>query len=85
MKNYGAIVIVDTIDDACAIANWIAPEHLQLVTRDDAAAAEIRHAGAIFSGEHTPEAVGDYLAGSKPRVADRPDRAFSSRSAFAIS
>src|SRR5687767_8405780 len=64
LKNYGAIIIVDTIDDACAIANWIAPEHLQLVTNDDdAAAAEIRHAGAIFFGEHTPEAVGDYLAG----------------------
>jgi histidinol dehydrogenase len=64
LKDYGAIVITNTIDDACEIANWIAPEHLQLVTRDDeSAATKIRHAGAIFFGEHTPEAVGDYLAG----------------------
>jgi histidinol dehydrogenase len=64
LKDYGAIVITKTIDDACDIANSIAPEHLQLITRDDeAAATRIRHAGAIFFGEHTPEAVGDYVAG----------------------
>jgi histidinol dehydrogenase len=64
LKDYGAIVITKTIDDACDIANSIAPEHLQLVTRDDESAATmIRHAGAIFFGEHTPEAVGDYVAG----------------------
>lgn len=64
LKDYGAIVVVNTLDDACEIANWIAPEHLQIVTSDDeTAAAKIRHAGAIFFGEHTPEAVGDYLAG----------------------
>jgi histidinol dehydrogenase len=64
LKNYGAIVIVDTIARACEIANWIAPEHLQLVTRDDdATAAKIRHAGALFFGQYTPEAVGDYVAG----------------------
>lgn len=64
LENYGAIVIVDSIDRACEIANWIAPEHLQLVTNDDDAVAEkVRHAGAIFFGAHTPEAVGDYLAG----------------------
>lgn len=64
LRDYGAIVIAKTIDDACEIANSIAPEHLQFVTRDDeAAATKIRHAGAIFFGGHTPEAVGDYLAG----------------------
>ncbi len=64
LNDYGAIVITTTIDEACETANRIAPEHLQLVTRDDEAAAmNIRHAGAIFFGEHTPEAVGDYLAG----------------------
>ena len=64
LKNYGAIVIANTLDDSCEIANWIAPEHLQLVTSDDETiAAKIRHAGAIFFGQHTPEAVGDYLAG----------------------
>ena len=64
LKDYGAIVVTNTIDDACELANSIAPEHLQLVTPDDETAAmKIRHAGAIFFGEHTPEAVGDYLAG----------------------
>ncbi|HEU4768400.1 MAG TPA: histidinol dehydrogenase [Pyrinomonadaceae bacterium] len=64
LENYGVIVIVNSLDDACAIANWIAPEHLQLVTNDDdGVAAKIRHAGAIFFGAHTPEAVGDYVAG----------------------
>jgi len=64
LNNYGAIVIVKNIDDACDLANWLAPEHLQLSTsNDDATAAKIRHAGAIFLGQHTPEAAGDYLAG----------------------
>ena len=44
--------------------NRIAPEHLELAVDDpDALLPKIRHAGAIFYGEHTPEAVGDYLAG----------------------
>lgn len=64
LNNYGAIIVHNTIEDLCAITNWIAPEHLQLVTKDDdAVAARIRHAGAMFFGQHTPEAVGDYLAG----------------------
>jgi histidinol dehydrogenase len=64
LRNYGAILVVETTDSACVIANAVAPEHLQLVTGDDeAAAARIRHAGAIFFGPHTPEAAGDYLAG----------------------
>lgn len=64
LENYGAVVIVNSVDDACDIANWIAPEHLQLVTNnDDQIAAKIRHAGAIFFGAHTPEAAGDYVAG----------------------
>ena len=64
LKNYGAIIVLNTMEELCAVTNWIAPEHLQLVTRDDeTVAAQIRHVGAIFFGEHTPEAVGDYLAG----------------------
>ena len=64
LQHYGAIIIVNSIDDACDLANYLAPEHLQLVSRDDdATAAKIRHAGAIFLGQHTPEAAGDYLAG----------------------
>lgn len=64
LENYGAIVLVDDLDEACAIVNELAPEHVEIVTSDDeAAAAKIKHAGAIFFGSYTPEAVGDYLAG----------------------
>ena len=64
LKNYGAIILVETLEDACAIVNDLAPEHVEIVTRDDeAVAAQIRHAGAIFLGAYTPEAVGDYIAG----------------------
>jgi histidinol dehydrogenase len=64
LKNYSAIVLVETLDEACALVNELAPEHLEIVTSDDEAVAEkIRHAGAIFFGSYTPEAVGDYLAG----------------------
>ena len=64
LADYGAIVLVDDIDEACAIVNELAPEHLEIVASDDEViAAKIRHAGAIFFGAYTPEAVGDYLAG----------------------
>lgn len=64
LENYGAIVVVDGLDEACAIVNELAPEHVEIVTSDDeATAAKIKHAGAIFFGSYTPEAVGDYLAG----------------------
>ncbi|MDQ3804497.1 MAG: histidinol dehydrogenase, partial [Acidobacteriota bacterium] len=46
------------------VVNELAPEHLEIVTREEeGAAARVRHAGAIFFGAHTPEAVGDYFAG----------------------
>jgi histidinol dehydrogenase len=64
LQDYGAIVVVETLADGCEIVNELAPEHVQIVTRDDeAVAAKIKHAGAIFFGAYTPEAVGDYLAG----------------------
>ena len=64
LKDYGAIVLVNSLDEACAIVNELAPEHVEIVTRDDeTVAAKVRHAGAIFFGAYTPEAVGDYLAG----------------------
>jgi histidinol dehydrogenase len=64
LKDYGAIVLVETLDEACALVNELAPEHVEIVTSDDEAlAGKIRHAGAIFFGGYTPEAVGDYLAG----------------------
>src|SRR5688572_3049653 len=64
LENYGAIVLVDSLDEACEIVNEIAPEHVEIVTSDDdAVAAKIKHAGAIFFGSYSPEAAGDYLAG----------------------
>ena len=64
LQAYGAIIIVEDLAVGCAIVNELAPEHVEVVTRDDeAVAAKIEHAGAIFFGAYTPEAVGDYLAG----------------------
>jgi histidinol dehydrogenase len=64
LNEYGAIIVVDDLDEACALVNEIAPEHLQIIAGDEeGVASRIRHAGAIFFGEQTPEAVGDYLAG----------------------
>jgi histidinol dehydrogenase len=64
LREYGAILLVETLAEGCEIVNELAPEHVQIVTRDDeAVAAKIKHAGAIFFGWYTPEAVGDYLAG----------------------
>jgi histidinol dehydrogenase len=64
LARYGAIILVASLDEACAIANELAPEHLELMTNDnDGVAAQIREAGAIFFGPNTPEVVGDYLAG----------------------
>jgi histidinol dehydrogenase len=64
LASYGAIILVRDLDEACAIANELAPEHLELMTEDDeSVGAQIREAGAIFFGANTPEAVGDYFAG----------------------
>jgi histidinol dehydrogenase len=63
-RDHGAIVTVGTLDDAAALADRIAPEHLQICTADpERLAAGIRNAGAIFLGRATPEAIGDYVAG----------------------
>jgi histidinol dehydrogenase len=64
LARYGAILVVADLDEACALVNDLAPEHLEIVTRDDeTVAARILHAGAIFFGSYTPEVVGDYFAG----------------------
>jgi histidinol dehydrogenase len=62
---YGAIFIVDSIEAACRLADRIAPEHVEVMTRNnEETAARIAHAGAIFVGPYSPEPVGDYFAGS---------------------
>jgi histidinol dehydrogenase len=61
---HGAVVRVEDLAQAARLANAAAPEHLQLaVQAPDALLAQVRHAGAVFLGEATPEALGDYLAG----------------------
>ncbi len=62
--DHGAIILVAALDEAPALVNRLAPEHLELaVFQPDVMAREIRHAGAMFLGRHTPEAIGDYVAG----------------------
>ncbi len=64
LRNRGALVLVRDLDQACAIANRIAPEHLEISTADARGCmAKIRHAGAIFLGRYSSESLGDYCAG----------------------
>ncbi len=64
LENRGALIKVDDLEQACVLANRIAPEHLELSVADpEALLPQIRHAGAIFMGRFTPEALGDYCAG----------------------
>jgi len=64
LARFGAAVVTDGIDEAIDIANGYAPEHLELmVSHPEEILGRIKHAGAIFLGMHTPEALGDYIAG----------------------
>jgi histidinol dehydrogenase len=64
LESRGALVHVRDLDEAVEVANHVAPEHLELsVAQPEVLAARIRHAGAIFMGRHTAEALGDYCAG----------------------
>ncbi|MGB8274712.1 MAG: histidinol dehydrogenase [Alphaproteobacteria bacterium] len=62
--NFGAVITVDSLDEAPALVDAIAPEHLELAVRDpEPLARRIANAGAIFLGRYTPEAIGDYVGG----------------------
>jgi histidinol dehydrogenase len=64
LKCFGALLLVDDLDEAVGIVNELAPEHVELLTtKNDELVTKIKHAGAIFIGEYSPEAVGDYFAG----------------------
>lgn len=64
-NTHGAIILVRDLDQAAEIANQIAAEHLEIAIADpDALLPKIKHAGAVFLGHHTPEALGDYVTGS---------------------
>jgi len=64
LTDRGALILVRNLEEACAIANRVAPEHLELALADpDPWVAKIHHAGAIFIGHYTSESLGDYCAG----------------------
>ncbi len=64
IRDWGLVVVCDDLEGAAALSDRFAPEHLELLVADPESLADrIRHAGAIFMGPYTPEAVGDYLAG----------------------
>ena len=64
LRARGALIVCRDLDEAAEVANFIAPEHLELSLADpEAYVAKIRHAGAIFMGRHTSEPLGDYCAG----------------------
>jgi histidinol dehydrogenase len=63
-RDYGAVIVVRDLAEAAALSDRIAPEHLELCVADpDALLDSIRHAGAVFLGHWTPEAIGDYVGG----------------------
>ncbi len=64
LRDRGALIVCQDLDEACEVANYIAPEHLELSVEDPLALVDkIRHAGAIFMGRYTSEPLGDYCAG----------------------
>ena len=78
-REFGALILVRDLDEAVPLVDAIAPEHLQIETRDaERLAARVRNAGAIFLGHHTPEAIGDYVAGSNHVLPTARSARFSS-------
>ena len=78
-EDHGAIILVDNLFRAAELVNRIAPEHLELAVEDpDGLAEKITHAGAIFLGRHTPEAIGDYVAGPNHVLPTAQSARFSS-------
>jgi histidinol dehydrogenase len=78
-KDFGAIITVAKLSDAVPLVDRLAPEHLEIAAADaENIAALIRNAGAIFIGAHTPEAIGDYVAGSNHVLPTARSARFSS-------
>ena len=77
--NFGAIIVVPKLVDAIALVDQLAPEHLEIIAADaDRLITDIRNAGAIFIGAYTPEAIGDYVAGSNHVLPTARSARFSS-------
>ena len=78
-RDFGAIIVVRDLGEAATLADAIAAEHLEIVAADgEGLARRIRNAGAIFIGAHTPEAIGDYVAGSNHVLPTARSARFSS-------
>jgi histidinol dehydrogenase len=78
-RDFGAVIVVESLDAALLLVDAIAPEHLEIVTANgEDLARRIRNAGAIFLGAHTPEAIGDYVAGTNHVLPTARSARFSS-------
>src|SRR5229473_1000042 len=78
-RDFGATIVVPTLDEAVPLIDAVAPEHLEIVAPDaERLAAKIRNTGAIFLGAYTPEAIGDYVAGSNHVLPTARSARFSS-------
>ena len=78
-REFGAVILVRDFDEALPLIDAIAPEHLEIAAADaETLAGRIRNAGAIFIGAHTPEAIGDYVAGSNHVLPTARSARFSS-------
>ncbi|HEX5517528.1 MAG TPA: histidinol dehydrogenase [Pseudolabrys sp.] len=78
-SDFGAVIVVRKLDDAIALVDQLAPEHLEILADDpERLVKQIRNAGAIFIGAHTPEAIGDYVAGSNHVLPTARSARFSS-------
>jgi histidinol dehydrogenase len=78
-RDFGAVILVRALADAVPLVDAVAPEHLEILAEDgDRLAAKISNAGAIFLGAHTPEAIGDYVAGSNHVLPTARSARFSS-------
>jgi histidinol dehydrogenase len=78
-RDFGAIILLRKLDEAPALVDAIAPEHLEIAASDaEQLAGRIRNAGAIFIGAYTPEAIGDYVAGSNHVLPTARSARFSS-------
>ncbi|MCI0600521.1 MAG: histidinol dehydrogenase [Beijerinckiaceae bacterium] len=78
-RDFGAIILVNNLDESVALADRIAPEHLEIMTENaETLAQRIRNAGAVFIGPHTPEAIGDYVGGTNHVLPTARSARFSS-------
>jgi histidinol dehydrogenase len=78
-RDFGAIILLTDLSESIALVDRLAPEHLEIMTADaEALGREIRNAGAVFIGAHTPEAIGDYVGGSNHVLPTERSARFSS-------